>query len=182
MNNNDKFLHTMSIGKVAQIVGVKEHTIRFWQKHFPHIKCSIGKGNRRYYSIDAVEQFKEIKYLMYDRGLKISGILQLVKWGKVKINMLPQSLKTENDEPIDMFAPPVTEHFAEFHYAAIADTSTIAESVECGLVQMGLFDVSPSSATPITASCRVPHGMIFSPEETNRLVAMIDNLEAMLAR
>jgi len=72
-----------SIGKVAKFVGVEAHTIRFWQKQFPHIKHHIGAGCRKYYDNESVEQFKEIKRLMYDKGIKLSGIRNMIYRGKI---------------------------------------------------------------------------------------------------
>lgn len=75
---------SFSIGKVAKAVGVKEHTVRSWQKFFPHIKFIVGKGDRRYYDDKAIEQFKKIKHLMYIKGFKIAGIQKLIKYGTIK--------------------------------------------------------------------------------------------------
>ena len=60
-----------SIGKVAKMVSVAGHTIRFWQQQFPQIKYKLGKGNRKYYTIESINQFLQIKNLMYEKGMKM---------------------------------------------------------------------------------------------------------------
>ena len=67
-----------SIGKVAKMVSVAGHTIRFWQQQFPQIKYKLGKGNRKYYTIESVNQFLQIKNLMYEKGMKIAGIQKML--------------------------------------------------------------------------------------------------------
>ncbi len=67
-----------SIGKVASMVEVAAHTIRFWQKQFPQITPKIGKGKRKYYNLEAINQFKNIKTLMYEKGMKIAGIQKIM--------------------------------------------------------------------------------------------------------
>ncbi len=66
------------VGKVAKMVGVAGHTIRFWQQNFPQIKYKIGKGNRKYYDQKNVDLFLHIKQLMYEKGMKISGIQKIM--------------------------------------------------------------------------------------------------------
>lgn len=87
----DNPLEKYSVGKVARMVEVETHTIRFWQKNFPHIKYTEGQGKRKYYDKGAIEQFKEIKRLMYVKGLKIFGIKQMVYRSKISDKRSPDS-------------------------------------------------------------------------------------------
>ena len=50
------------------------HTIRYWEKEFKHIKPKLFSGNRRYYDDKSIEKLKEIKFLLKDKGLTISGV------------------------------------------------------------------------------------------------------------
>lgn len=73
----------LAIGKVAKVVGVETHTIRYWTEEFAeHITFRVGKGDRKYYSIESVETLKNIKMLLHDKGLKIRALKahqQLIK-------------------------------------------------------------------------------------------------------
>lgn len=62
----------ISIGKVAKIIGVEAHTIRFWIGEFGDaIPFIVGKGDRRYFNDASLEKFKLIKNLIHDKGIKI---------------------------------------------------------------------------------------------------------------
>ena len=47
-----------SIGRVAKMLNLPVHTIRFWTEEFTHIEC-LRRKNRRYYDNKAVEEFRE---------------------------------------------------------------------------------------------------------------------------
>ena len=71
-----------SIGDVAKLLNLindkngklNTHTIRYWEKEFKHIKPKLFSGNRRYYDDKSIEKLKEIKFLLKDKGLTISGV------------------------------------------------------------------------------------------------------------
>tara|TARA_B100001250_G_scaffold308367_1_gene270268 strand:- start:194 stop:565 length:372 start_codon:yes stop_codon:yes gene_type:complete len=71
-----------SIGYVAKLLNLindkngklNTHTIRYWEKEFKHIKPKLFSGNRRYYDDKSIEKLKEIKFLLKDKGLTISGV------------------------------------------------------------------------------------------------------------
>lgn len=72
----------VKIGKLAKLIGVETHTVRFWEKQFPHITPHLVNGIR-YYDDKSVEEFAKIKEMMYDKGMKIAGIQKMVKYGKI---------------------------------------------------------------------------------------------------
>ena len=63
-----------SIGEVAGILGESVSLVRFWSNSFPkHIKPQRNaKGNRQFTAAD-VEIFKQIHYLVLDKGLTLEG-------------------------------------------------------------------------------------------------------------
>ena len=71
-----------SIGYVAKLLNLindkngklNTHTIRYWEKEFKHIKPKLFSGNRRYYDDKSIEKLKEIKFLLKEKGLTISGV------------------------------------------------------------------------------------------------------------
>ncbi|MCR4859430.1 MAG: MerR family transcriptional regulator [Bacteroidales bacterium] len=66
-----------SIGEVAGILDESVSLVRFWSNSFPKfIKPQRnGKGNRQFTASD-VETFKQIHYLVKDRGLTLEGAAQ----------------------------------------------------------------------------------------------------------
>ena len=89
-----------SIGEVAKILNLvnekkgtlNTHTIRFWEKEFKQIKPNIFNGNRRYYSNDAIEVLKKVKYLLKDQGMTINGVKKVLNTDKsLKLDELPNN-------------------------------------------------------------------------------------------
>lgn len=63
-----------SIKEVAQIIGVSESTLRFWEKEFPNIKPrTVGTNRVRHYTDRNIENLKVIYNLIKVRGFKISA-------------------------------------------------------------------------------------------------------------
>ena len=63
-----------SIGEVAGILGESVSLVRFWSNSFPRLikPQRNAKGNRQFTAAD-VETFKQIHYLVKDRGLTLEG-------------------------------------------------------------------------------------------------------------
>ena len=89
-----------SIGEVAKILNLvnekkgtlNTHTIRYWEKEFKQIKPNILHGKRRYYSNDAIEVLKKVKYLLKDQGMTISGAKKVLNSNKsLKLDELPNN-------------------------------------------------------------------------------------------
>ena len=62
----------LSIGDVAQEVGVEQYVLRFWETKFPQIN-PIKRRGRRLYGKGDVETIKKVKYMLYDLGYTIKG-------------------------------------------------------------------------------------------------------------
>ena len=82
--NKDKNLKIYySIKEVAQMLGVAESTLRFWESEFPQIKpkTARGKGIRQYTEKD-IEQLKVIYNLVKVRGFKIAAARKMLNVNK----------------------------------------------------------------------------------------------------
>jgi DNA-binding transcriptional MerR regulator len=75
----------MSIGYVAKKLAIPVHTIRFWTNNFPHIKCFLGKGDRRYYDSDGFEELKKIYFLINERKMRLEGIKNMIKYNSIRL-------------------------------------------------------------------------------------------------
>ena len=82
-----------SIGLASKEVGLESHVLRFWEKEFPQIKPDIGKGARRYYFNKDIENIKKIKYFLYEGGLTIKGLQNLLKNNKSLLKKDLESIK-----------------------------------------------------------------------------------------
>ena len=62
-----------SIGEVAKLSEVKPHVLRYWEQEFPQLSPTKRRGNRRYYQQQDIVLVSQIKTLLYEEGLTISG-------------------------------------------------------------------------------------------------------------
>ncbi len=61
------------IKDVAEIIGVPQSTLRFWESEFPEICPVRGTGNFRRYTRADIEKLRAVHYLVKVRGLKIDA-------------------------------------------------------------------------------------------------------------
>jgi DNA-binding transcriptional MerR regulator len=62
------------IGEVEEILGVKAHVIRYWEKEIPLIQPEKNKynGRMRYFQKD-IQLLLRLKYLLYDKKFTVEG-------------------------------------------------------------------------------------------------------------
>lgn len=89
--NNKVIDKRRSIGVASKEVGLESHVLRFWEKEFPQIRPNTGKGARRYYYNQDIENILKIKYFLYDAGYTIKGLQQLLTTNKT---LLKKDLET----------------------------------------------------------------------------------------
>lgn len=62
-----------SIKEVAEMVGVNESTLRYWEKEFSFIKPKVTANKVRQYTEKDIEQIKVVHSLIKVKGLKIAA-------------------------------------------------------------------------------------------------------------
>lgn len=68
------------IKEVAEIVGVPQSTLRFWEKEFPtRIKPVRNPGGQRYYRPSEIETIRMIHYLLKTKGMKIDAVREYMR-------------------------------------------------------------------------------------------------------
>jgi DNA-binding transcriptional MerR regulator len=65
--------HYYQIGEVANMLGVRKHTLRYWENEFPKLRPKKNSGGKRSYTLEDIEVLKTIKYLLYDQNFSIEG-------------------------------------------------------------------------------------------------------------
>tara|TARA_B100000123_G_C25478002_1_gene317834 strand:+ start:111 stop:491 length:381 start_codon:yes stop_codon:yes gene_type:complete len=78
-----KYINISDLSKILNLIDKKtkkplNYILRYWEKEFKEIKPTIIR-NRRYYSVKQVELIKLIKFLLKDKGLRVSGVKRLLK-------------------------------------------------------------------------------------------------------
>ncbi len=92
MNKDLALTSYKTIGEVAKELDLKDkksgkiqtHTIRYWETQFKQIKPTIKAGGRRYYSQKDFDKIKYIKFLLKEKGLKISGVKKILNDTKMQ--------------------------------------------------------------------------------------------------
>ena len=68
-----------SISDVAEMFGVSETLLRYWEKEFPNIAPKKGGRNIRRYSQEDIEQVRLIYNLVKVKGMKLSAARRALK-------------------------------------------------------------------------------------------------------
>jgi DNA-binding transcriptional MerR regulator len=78
-----------TIGEVAQVLGVKQHVLRYWEEQFPMLKPLTRAGGRRYYRPSDVALIAEIDRLLHHEGFTIRGARQALGAKGAKVAPAP---------------------------------------------------------------------------------------------
>ena len=90
-----------TIGEVAQVLGVKQHVLRYWEEQFPMLKPLTRAGGRRYYRPADVALIAEIDRLLHHEGFTIRGARQALgaKGAKVAPAAVVERAIDESERP-----------------------------------------------------------------------------------
>ena len=61
------------ISEVAELVGVKQHVLRYWETQFSMLRPKKNRAGNRMYRPDEVKLLLQIKELLYGRRYTIAG-------------------------------------------------------------------------------------------------------------
>lgn len=73
-----------TISEVADLMGVPQHVLRFWESKFSQIAPMKRGGGRRYYRPEDVEIIDAIRRLLHEDGYTIKGAQKFLKEHGVK--------------------------------------------------------------------------------------------------
>ena len=62
-----------TISEAAEVIGVPQHVLRFWETRFPQLQPLKRGGNRRYYRPADMALLETIRAMLHDQGLTIRG-------------------------------------------------------------------------------------------------------------
>ena len=62
-----------SISEVAEITGLKEYVLRYWEKEFDLLKPKKNRGGNRIYTQKDIDIINRIKHLRHNEKLTIDG-------------------------------------------------------------------------------------------------------------
>ena len=73
-----------TIGEVAEMFGVANSLIRFWEKEFDIINPKKNKKGNRRYTKDVIENIKLVYHLVKEKGYTLPGAKEIIKSKKIK--------------------------------------------------------------------------------------------------
>ena len=96
-----------SISEVAQIFGVNESTLRFWEKEFDIISPRKTEKGTRFYKKEDIDAVRLVYHLLKERGLTLAGAKQKLKDNKetvIQQEEIVTRLKQIKEELLDLKA------------------------------------------------------------------------------
>lgn len=78
LNLNKELKTYYSIKEVAQMIGVSEPTLRYWETEFAHLRPKTSANKVRQYTEKNIEDIKVVYNLIKVRGFKISAARKLL--------------------------------------------------------------------------------------------------------
>ena len=74
----------LGIGDISKILGVADHTLRYWEKEFSeHLSPSRTAGRQRRYCDADIEVLARIKKLLKDEGYSIKGAKRILDGNRI---------------------------------------------------------------------------------------------------
>ncbi|MBA4304051.1 MAG: MerR family transcriptional regulator [Sphingobacteriaceae bacterium] len=68
-----------SIGEVAELLGVSQSLIRFWETEFEQLQPKKNRKGNRIYTPANIEQLRTIYHLVKERGYTLKGAREMLK-------------------------------------------------------------------------------------------------------
>lgn len=78
-SNSSNLKMFYSIGEVAEMFGVNESLLRYWEKVFPSIKPRKTSRNVRQYTADDIEDVRIVHNLVKVRGMKLELAKEIIR-------------------------------------------------------------------------------------------------------
>ncbi len=76
------------IGEVAELAGIEQHVLRYWEEEIESLKPKKNKSGQRLYQKRDVELIFQIKQLLYTEKFTVAGAREKLKQNKKKETQL----------------------------------------------------------------------------------------------
>jgi DNA-binding transcriptional MerR regulator len=73
MDEQDRKKRYYSISEVAEMLDLKQHILRYWEKEFPQLKPRKNRAGNRAYTENDIRTLTRIKELLHDEKFTIKG-------------------------------------------------------------------------------------------------------------
>lgn len=97
-----------SIGEVSEMLGIKSHTLHYWESAFPTLKPHKNQAGNRCYRPGDLDVLKLIDKLLNSEGYSIEGARKQMELLKKKEGQLSLNLKV-SDQSVELLDDICTE-------------------------------------------------------------------------
>lgn len=97
-----------SIGEVSEMLGIKSHTLHYWESAFPTLKPHKNQAGNRCYRPGDLDVLKLIDKLLNSEGYSIEGARKQLELLKKKEGQLSLNLKV-SDQSVELLDDICTE-------------------------------------------------------------------------
>ncbi len=84
------------IGEVAELAGIEQHVLRYWEEEIESLKPKKNKSGQRLYQKKDIELIFEIKQLLYAEKFTLAGARKKLKQNKKKETQLNIAFDRDN--------------------------------------------------------------------------------------
>ncbi|MBC8415314.1 MAG: MerR family transcriptional regulator [Candidatus Cloacimonetes bacterium] len=92
----NKYYYT--IGEVCNLLDLKAHVLRYWEKEFPQVHPKKKFGRNRRYNPDDIELLKKIKHMLYNQRYTIEGVKKKLKSFDKEKNQIEMDFTVDKKE------------------------------------------------------------------------------------
>lgn len=93
LNINKQLKTYYSIKEVAQMIGVSEPTLRYWETEFPFLKPRTNSNKVRQYQQKDIDDLKVIYNLVKVRGFKIAAARKMINANRGQVEFQAKVLE-----------------------------------------------------------------------------------------
>jgi len=68
----------LPIGRVAKILGLKQHVMRYWESKFDALNPTISNKTRMY-NADDIKLFSALQTMLHDKGMTINAVQRMIE-------------------------------------------------------------------------------------------------------
>ncbi len=83
LNNEKELKLYYSIKEVAEMFGVNESTLRYWEREFPQIQLKTNERGVRQYTKKDIDEIRLIYNMVKIRGFKLSAVRKMLTANRV---------------------------------------------------------------------------------------------------
>ncbi|MBL0690269.1 MAG: MerR family transcriptional regulator [Alphaproteobacteria bacterium] len=174
----------LSITKVAKMVGVSSHTIRFWEKNFTMLSPIKDRNGRRFYNEETIDLVKFIKSLLYIKGMTTAEAVLHIKKNLDPVNNFDEAITKKTVDTVNEYLGDNFDGKIEEHYTKLdTEETTYNEDVKTEFLNIKIEDDNDTKdfSSNITENSRYVNNDGDMNESLDKLKKISDDMKQLIA-